>query len=181
MTHDFQSKLAFSLGEQEKVDMDTLRSVIPGCVSVRKTTPAEDRTGVDYIATLRGGAEIFIDAKTRERGASRYWRRGEAEIALEKWSVVCSAACPQGKAGWTLSEASPVHYILYTFDRSDWGEFYLLPFQLLRAAFRRNCAAWEKAYQAKQQNSGRWKSEAIFVPVSVVLSAVSDEMRIAAQ
>ncbi len=46
-----------------------------------------DKHGVDYIATLRKGAEVYVDAKTRRAGCSRWWRNGE-EVAIEKWSIM---------------------------------------------------------------------------------------------
>ena len=174
MIHSFTDKLEYSMGEREKFDIQLLRQAICGCVGIKKTDTETDKTGIDYIATLRGGAQVFIDAKTREPGARRYWR-DEPELALEKWSVVPT---PQnhGKTGWTLSEESPVDMILYTFDKSDCDRFFILPFQHLRMAFVHNVKAWERMYPWKQQRSGSWRSEAMFVPASVVLDAVMREM-----
>ncbi len=176
MTHDFGEKLAFSLGARESFDMELLRQVIPGCVIVEKTDAETDKAGIDYVATLRRGAKVNIDAKAREKGASRFWKNGEPELALEKWSV-CPTESVKGKAGWTLSENSGADMILYTFDPEDSRDFYLLPFQHLRMAFVRNIMSWQSQYPAKRQNSGGWQSEAVFVPASVVLRAVTREMK----
>lgn len=176
MTHDFNSKLSFSLGEREKFDMDVLKGAIHGCVRVDKTDEQMDKQGIDYVATLRKGAKVFIDAKAREKGASRYWKHGEPELALEKWSV-CPSSMLTGKVGWTLNEANPVDLILYTFDTSDSRTFYLLPFQHLRMAFVKNCAAWQRKYMIKRQNSQHWQSEAVFVPASIVLQAITATMK----
>ena len=175
IAHDFDQKLQFSFGEREKFDICLLKDAICGCVSVEKTDEAMDRAGVDYVATLRKGAKVLIDAKARERGASRFWQNGEPELALEKWSVVRSADC-EGKAGWTLSEKNQADMILYTFDPADSKMFYLLPFQHLRMAFIHNMSSWQEKYHTKRQNSGSWQSEAVFVPASVVLDAVKQEM-----
>jgi hypothetical protein len=177
LIHDFDRKLAFSMGEREDVDVDIIRQAIAGCVTVRKTDPEIDRLGVDYMAVLRGGTVIGIDAKAREKGASRFWKHGEPELALETWSVV-GAGRWKGKCGWTLSESSRADYILFTFDAEDSDRFYLLPFHQLRTAFRRHYPTWAKRYQKKRQYSNGWESEAIFVPVSVVLDAVTAEMSI---
>ena len=174
MKHDFKQKLEFSLGSREQFDKDMLLSVIPGCVDVRKTDVETDKTGVDYIATLRKGAEIYIDAKAREPGARRFWKGGP-ELALEKWSVVPTGT-NVGKAGWTLSESTPVDMILYTFDRSDCDRFFLLPFQFLRMAFIRHIAEWGRKYGWKEQSSGGWRSMATFVPADVVLDAIAMQM-----
>lgn len=176
MTHDFNAKLSFSLGEREKFDLDVLKAAIYGCVHVEKTDEQTDRQGADYVATLRKGAKILIDAKAREKGASRYWKHGEPELALEKWSVLPTDK-NQGKAGWTLNESSIVDLILYTFDPSDSKMFYLLPFQHLRVAFIKNYGKWQKQYLVKRQSSKQWQSEAVFVPASVVLQAIAAEMK----
>lgn len=164
------------MGERQRVDLQIIKNAINQCVDVRKTDVAVDKTGVDYIATLENGATIGIDAKARERGASRYWKTGEAELALEIWSVV-SKDTAKRKIGWTLSSSTNVDMILYTFDPSDWTKFYLLPFQHLRMAFYRNGREWLKRYGSKKQTSDGWQSEALFVPASVVLSAIMDCMK----
>ena len=166
----WQGKLTFS---QSKIDSDiqAIKKYFPQCVAVEKTDVEIDRQGVDYIATLRGGAKIFIDAKTREKGASRYWKHGVPEIALEIYSVV-----EQKKIGWTLSSSSKAHYILYTFDAADSEEFYMFPFQILRKAFYKNGRRWIDEYGQKTQASDKWHSSAVFVPANVVLQEVSEIM-----
>lgn len=69
-----------------------------------------------------------------------------------------------------------VDLILYTFDKSDWDIFYLLPFQHLRMAFNRHGREWCEKYLRKKQHSNDWTSEAVFVPASVVIKAIADEM-----
>lgn len=164
----WQDKLNYS---QAKVDSDMaiIKNYFPRCVDVQKSSLEEDKNGVDYIATLTGGAKIFIDAKTRERGASRYWKHGEPELALEWYSVVETK-----KIGWTLSGSAPVHYILYTFNPADTDKFYMLPFQMLRKVFLEKSIEWRALYGEKTQVSDSWHSSAIFVPASVVLSAIQE-------
>lgn len=176
MIHDFGQKLAFSMAERQAFDIELLKNAIVGCVSVEKTDEETDKTGVDYVATLRRGAEVMIDAKARERGASKYWKHGEPELALELWSVCPSADNPDGKTGWTLSESTAVDMILYTFAPEDCNMFYLIPFQFLRMAFYHHCREWMRKYDVKFQSSGTWRSQAVFVPASVVLASVNGEM-----
>jgi hypothetical protein len=181
MIHDFDSKLAYSQGERQQNDIDTLMELILGCVSVEKTDTETDKTGIDYIATLRSGATIRIDAKTRERGCSRFWHNGP-ELAPEKWSVrpggKYAISRSQAKAGWTLSEANDVDYIYCTFHDDDCRTCWLLPFQLYRMAFSKNLLMWACTYKSAIQDSGTWESECIFIPASVVTEAINDEMRI---
>ena len=105
--NNFYEKLSYSLGHQQTVDCNILRSHIPKCIGVEKTSVDIDRAGVDYIATLQGGTKILIDAKTRTPGCSRYWK-DEPELAIETWSVV-----EKKIPGWTFNEKSDVDYILY--------------------------------------------------------------------
>lgn len=169
--NDWNEKFEYSLSEQQRFDIAILKDYIPGCIEVRKTSQEEDKKGIDYIAKLNGGAEILIDAKTRMPGSKKYWKNGEAELALETWSVVGK------KKGWTLSEESNVDYILYTFNSNEWDKFYLFPFQMLRKAFIQNGREWCERYGRKTQYSNSWTSECVFVPASVVLNAVSNTMQ----
>lgn len=175
MRCDFNTDLAYSLGERKRVDESLIKQAIPNCISVEKTNANLDRKGIDYIATLDGGAEIYIDAKARRKGAVKNGQ--EPPLALELWSV-----CPdeenniKGKVGWTCSRKTDVDMILYTFDSEEWDKFYLVPFQHLRMAFQKNYSKWKDIWKPRFQDNGAWKSKAMFVPASVVLSAIADEM-----
>lgn len=169
--NDFFKKLRYSLGEQQKFDKDILKNHIPFCVSVEKTDTETDKTGIDYVATLRGGAKIYIDAKTREPGCSRYWK-GEPELAIETWSVV-----EHRITGWTFKESSQVDYILYTFPEQDCKEYFFIPFQSLRKASIDNWHKWTSEYKRKKQVNRTYHSEAMFIPASVVLDAVQETMK----
>ncbi len=186
--YDFQTQLDFSRGVREVSDIDTIRNMIPGCISVLKTREEMDRQGVDYIARLRKGDELLIDAKTRVRGCSKYWK-SEPEVALEVWSVRPGGKyqTPQSreKTGWTLSESKHVDLILYTFDPIDCDDVFLVSFPLLRMAFHRHFGKWTKpmnegGFKRDIQDSFRWESECIFVPIGVVhdgIKAVSTAKR----
>ncbi len=170
--NNFAGKLQYSLAKQQTFDIAILKKHIPNCHKIKKTSLAQDKKGVDYVVTLKGGAEILIDAKTREKGCSRYWNYGEPELALEIYSVV-----EQKKLGWTLSDATGVDYILYTFDKRDSDKYFLLPFQLLRKIFWLNGKKWVKKYGCKTQESDSWHSCAVFVPASKVLAEIMNAMK----
>ena len=173
MSYNFKERLAFSKGNRQESDLDTIKSILDGCQSVVPACAELDKKGVDYVATLRRGAEVFIDAKTRQRGCSRFWR-GEPEVAIELWSVMpggkYGVTC--GKTGWTLDEAKITDAVLYTFDRSDCQTAFLLPFQHLRMAARRMIRTWFNRFKVDIQDSGTWESQAVFVPISEVLAAI---------
>jgi hypothetical protein len=177
--HVFEKCLAFSKGRSQASDCATLLAMIAGATGCRATSVAEDKNGNDYVVTLRHGSEILVDAKTRTAGCSRYWRNGEPELALEIWSV-----CPggkyeitEGKVGWTRCERKQTDFILFTFDPADCGDVFLISYQLLRIAFIRRGWGWMKQFKVDVQDSGRWQSEAVFVPVGAVQTAVNEAGR----
>jgi hypothetical protein len=171
--YDFQTQLAFSVDSGGRPFEQIISDTLPGVVTVVKTDVAVDKTGVDYIATLRGGSRINIDVKLRSKGCSKYWKNGAEELALETWSVMPEGCC-KGKAGWTLDEAKDTHYTLHVFSGNDSGSAYLLPFQLLRKAFRVNAREWMNRFRVEIQSSGKWKSQCVFVPAFIVMDAISN-------
>jgi len=177
---NFTKKLAYSQGRRLQTDLDTLSVLIDGCIDIRKTDTATDKNGIDYIAKLRGGTSIGIDAKTREPGCSEYWKYNEPELAPEIWSVMPGGKYgiprERAKCGWTLDESKTTDYVFCTFDPVDTDHCYLLPFQLYRMAFRRNVRVWRENYKAAIQDSGTWQSMCVFVPVHIVLDAIRCEM-----
>jgi len=169
-SYDMFERLAFSRGRRQETDTETIKDMIDGCVFVSVAPTEMDRQGIDYVAVLRGGAEVFIDAKARDRGCSRYWQDGP-ELALEDWSVLPENGQP-GKVGWALDESKRTHLVLFTFDPSDTDQCFLISFQLLRVAFRRNYNQWRNAYKNDTQTSNGWHSHCVFVPVGEVFDAI---------
>lgn len=140
------------------------------CIGVEKTEIQQDREGIDYIATMENGSVVYIDAKTRTPGCSKYWKSGEPELCIETWSDFTNR-----KIGWTFKESN-VDYILYTFSQDDTEKFYMIPFQLLKKASSQNLEDWRNTYQTKIQKNVGYYSEAIFVPATIVLIAVAEQM-----
>lgn len=178
--YDFDEQLAFSKAARQESDTATLSVLFPKSVSVVKTGTVEDRNGVDYVVTLRRGAQLLVDAKARSKGCSRYWN-GDPEVALEEWSVRPGGRYQtprdRAKVGWTLDESKDVDLILFTFDPSDHEYAYVRPLPILREAFRRNIRSWQRHYRTDTQNSRRWESSCVFVPLSVVDRAMVDVSR----
>jgi hypothetical protein len=168
--YDFNERLGFSKGRRQDNDLATIKTMIAGCDDVQIAPVDLDRQGVDYIATLRGKAQVLIDAKARDAGCSQHWH-GEPELALEDWSVLPENG-NAGKVGWTLDERKMSDLILFTFAPQDTPICYLISFQLLRIAFRQNCISWRGQYKKDIQDSGTWRSRCVFVPISVVFAAI---------
>lgn len=174
---DFHERLEWSKGDRHESTPDTIRTMLDGCVDVRESTRDEERLGVDFVATLRGGATVLIDEKRRDEGASKYWRHNQPELALEIYSVVPEGD-HKGVAGWTLSESKTTDLVLFTFDPCDSTTCYLLPFQHLRMAFRRNFVAWRNLFRvADQGTEGRYHSRCLFVPIDLVIDGIVEVSR----
>jgi hypothetical protein len=171
--YDFKTQLAFSVCSDGRPFERIIADTLPGVVTVEKTDVAVDKTGVDYVAKLRGGSKINIDVKLRSEGCSRYWKNGAEELALETWSVMPDGS-NKGRAGWTLDEAKDTHYTLHVFSEKDSSSAYLLPFQLLRKAFRTNAKKWMELFRVEIQSSKTWKSQCVFVPAFIVMDAISE-------
>lgn len=170
--NDFNECLEFSLGAREQFDFCILQSHIPKCERIEKTDIAMDKSGVDYIAHLRDGSTVTIDAKARKPGASRFWKNGEPDLALEQYSV-----CESKVVGWLFKDSN-IHpdYILFTFDKSDCDKYYFIPFVLLQKAAWRNWKRWERQFQLLKQPNRGYHSSALFVPASIVCDAVKAVM-----
>ena len=176
MTYDFQERLAYSKGARCASDAETIKALLDGCETVIEHNTQGDDKGIDYIARLRRGALVYIDAKTREKGCSKYWRGECPELAIETWSVMpggkYNTPAARAKAGWTIDESKLTDMILYTFDKSDCTTAYLLPFQSLRMAARRMLKEWTQRFKVDVQTSGGWQSQAVFVPADLVIDAI---------
>lgn len=171
--NDFKKCLQFSLSIQQHFDNTVLLKMIPYAKEVIKTPTDLDKQGIDYCVRCQDDSIITVDAKSRQMGAKRFWHNGEPELCLERYSDVDAKI-----VGW-LFKNSPIHpdYILYTFDKSDTDMVYLFPFHLLKKATITNGKQWADRYKIRKQPNGRYWSDAIFVPASVLIEAVSREMQ----
>lgn len=175
--HDFKVSHQWSKSaKMQRNDIDSIMQMLSGCATVREAPEDMDRLGVDYIATLRKGAEVYIDAKARREGASRYrgWLNEDPFLAIEIWSVMPGGKynTQRSKVGWTLDEQKITDLILYTFHPTDSEICYLLPFQHLRIATRRFLKNWIARYGGRIQDNRNFESQAVFVPASEVILAI---------
>lgn len=171
----FADGYAFAETRCELIDTIAIKGMIPNCARVLRADRKLDRRGVDYVAELDSGVRLAIDAKARTAGTRKYWslRGGVAEpdLQLETWSVLPDA---QNRAviGWTLDPAKLTDLVLFTFDPVDCDRCYLIGFHHLRAAFVAHRQEWGERYKTSSQRSERWRSECMFVPVTVVQRAI---------
>lgn len=177
--------LAFSAGRRCDSDAVTIMRMLDGCERVHVTGGgALNRLGVDYVAVLRGGAEVFVDAKARRKLPERVrWSHGP-DLQLETWSVVPGTCpdCPRGKPGWTVDESKITDLVLFTFDPEDTKLCYLVGHQHLRMAMRRNYDAWATRWGPPKpqttpctrcRGAHSYESRCMFVPAAEVLDAIS--------
>jgi len=175
----FQDDFALSTGESEVEDI-RLITYLTGCVRCVKTPVQIDLTGIDYTATLADGAEIHVDVKTRRAGCSRFWRGFEPEIPIETWSV-CESDTSRDKIGWTLDEKTNVDWILFRWHPDDTKQYFVVPFQHLRLAFKKHRTFWIHEFgpvkpQWTTKNGARWKSEVFFIPWSTAHRGINEVM-----
>ena len=175
--NDFDECLERSRGLNGLDDVDAILAFFDGGAVVREASREEERRGIDYVARLDGGAVVFFDAKRRMGSFAKYWRSGP-EVALEIWSV-CPEPGKPGKVGWALDEAKATHYILFTYNPQECAQRFIVPFQLMRVAFKANRATWEKRYktesrQPNKRGARRWCSSCVFVPVRVMWDAMRE-------
>jgi hypothetical protein len=182
MLHCFDTYLnAAKTNEAQESDMAAIKTKLSQCKDVRPASEDEDRSGVDYIATIKGGKEVYIDLKTRTPGCSRFWktrgRNGEIipELAIETWSV-CPNGKNQGEIGWSFDCRKKTDLILYRFDPSDFGRPFLLCFHTLRMAAEQKRSDWESVCKKDRQRNHSYFSESIFVRADWVMNAMNTVM-----
>lgn len=171
---DFTERWQFATVEHGCDDREIIQRCHPATVSVEPAGLEMDKRGVDFIATLEGGATVYWDVKRRERGCSRYWKMGP-EVALEMWSDREAK-----RPGWTWDASKITHYVLFAFDPADHDRAYVAPFQALRAVFLRNGKRWLEQYEQPTQDNVRWLSQCLFVPVWELQQAIYDGMAVPA-
>lgn len=178
MEHDFYEDLKMSYEScQLETDQETLKQYFENTISVEKTKPAVDKTGIDYYVKLQNGKKIGVDVKTRRQGVSRYWT-SEPDLTIEKWSQFWGGNYDKrNKWGWTVDTEKQCDYIMYKFDKSDCDKVFIYPFHQLAKAANRNGPKWEATYGLKSvdQSSAGYVTKCVFVPVSEVSEAVKRE------
>lgn len=164
--YDFDERMAFSRGCDQRGIVMILLDRIPGAVAVEPAGRSDDKSGTDYWVKRRPPLRpLSVDVKVREHD---WAEEGRDDLALETWSVLGE------KPGWTRDDSKATDYVLWFWR--DTGRFVLLPFPALCRAFRSHWLEWATRYGVHRQSTnsrGRsWVSECVFVPRDVVMREV---------
>jgi hypothetical protein len=167
----FGGQLRMSEGHANGLDATTiLAAEIPGAVSVRRASTADDKAGTDYWVRLCNGTELSVDLKARSVDfAAKPPPHGGDDLALEVWSVR-----DPPRVGWTLDTRKRTDYVLWHWQ--DTGRWCLLPYRMLLAVFTLHLAEWSGRYkhdvQTTRTATNEWQSECVFVPRREVWKAI---------
>lgn len=165
MIHDFETSLKKSHAQADAPWwMAVYREAFPdlqSCVCVRRDGWAQ-RGGIDRVLTLGSGKTLMVDEKVRDK----VWD----DIALEYWSDEA-----RKKRGWIQKELA-CDFIAYAFIPS--ATCYLLPFQSLRRAWRKNGEQWISEHKRIEAPNNGYVTISVGVPIPVLMAALSDAMKV---
>lgn len=163
--HKFRQSLAASHSHSDAPWWEEIyREAFPtfaGMVNVRDPGSGQ-RDGIDRHIALTNGRTITVDEKVRETDYP--------DFCLEYWSVKHKSNRSYDEPGWIAKDLR-CDYIAYAFAPS--GRCYLLPFPLLRRAWRYNHADWVARYFQVEADNGHYRTISVAVPIAVVLNAVT--------
>ena len=161
--HDFQKSLQLS-HEYSNAPwwMDVYRKAFPdlqSAVYISNDGWAQ-RGGIDRVLTLASGKTLLVDDKVRAED----W----PDILLEYWSDE-----KRKIKGWVAKDLA-CDFIAYAFIPSQ--TCYMLPFQTLRSAWRKNCKKWVRSYKRIEAQNKGYVTVSVAVPTKVLLESLSDSM-----
>jgi len=120
------------------------------------------RGGIDRQVFLSDGTVLKIDEKAR--------RTAYPDFFLEYWSDEARKV-----PGW-VAKPLTCDFIAYAFVPTQ--TCYLLPFQILRAAWRDNRREWIASYGSKKAKNPNHTTVGVAVPIPVVLEALSSALTV---
>jgi len=151
VVHDFAERLEHSLSLSDEADwVEFYRRIWPDmllCARIDADSRLQ-RLGVDRMI-MRGGHEvpIYVDEKKRDKDFG--------DVLLEEWSVFYGDGHPRNVVGWALDSNKVCNYVAYAVLPAR--RCYLLPFEVLRLAFKANAEDWKRrrgAYPKDAPNNG---------------------------
>ena len=118
------------------------------------------KKGVDRRVVLKGGKTVLVEEKCRYDE----WQ----DVALEIWSN-----SERRIRGWLVKDTH-CDYLAYVWLPANKG--FLLPFQLLRMAWRANGKEWVGEYKKVESVNPGYTTVSYAIPLKVLLDAVQDAM-----
>lgn len=175
IVHDFAERLEYSQRLSNEPEWIAFyQRLWPEALSIVRLDADSkwQRAGVDRMIILPNGKEVLIDEKNREKDFS--------DILLEEWSVFFGDAHPENKLGWTLDPSKHIEYVAYAIHPLQ--RCYLLPFELLRLAFKHYLPAWKQRktgklnwYPKDAKNNG-YVTRNCAVPWTILKDALAEQM-----
>lgn len=160
MTHDFGRSLAVS---RAQANLPLWREVYdqafgpnPAMAYVANDGWAQ-RGGIDRIVTCASGKTLSIDEKVRTIDYG--------DILLEVWSSVEDRI-----PGWVAKDLA-CDFVAYAILPTN--TCYLLPFAMLRRAWKQNRIRWWASGRRISADNGRYHTISLAMPTSEVMSAIS--------
>lgn len=163
MPHDFLTSLTYSKGYVNAPWWEEVyRKAFVGIKRIVAITEdgMAQRDGIDRVIWLNNDVLIYVDEKVREKD----W----PDFLLEYWSDKHKRI-----PGWIAKDLA-TDFIAYAFVPSK--RCFLLPFPLLRTAWRNNRKQWIAKYKRIEADNSTWLTISVAVPIQVVLAAIGDVM-----
>ena len=164
--NEFRRDLKWSHGQSDQPWWEEVyRAAFPSFSAmheVRKDGWAQ-RGGIDRQVLLADGTVLKIDEKVR--------RTSYPDFCLEYWSDEARKV-----PGW-IAKPLTCDFIAYAFAPT--ATCYVLPFQLLRSAWKSNRKEWVATYRPpiRAENPG-YTTVSVAVPIAVVLESLSGAMTV---
>lgn len=166
MTHDFDASLEWSKQQSCKPWWQQVyRQAFPDFshMEIVDDLPSQ-LLGIDRYVFTKSGKRLTVDEKVR----TRVW----SDFALEYWSREPSApGAVDGALGWVAKDHH-TDFLAYAFEPSQ--ECYVLPFQTLRAAWKKYGKQWVDTYQPVRAHNATYTTVSVAVPIDVLLKALGD-------
>lgn len=170
MIHDFKADLEFS---RNNASLDIWEKIYRLAFPLFKgmsyvTEKPKQLAGIDREVLLKNGKVITIDEKVRREN----WN----DFLLEYWSDK-----EREVLGW-ICKPLQCDYLAYAFLPSK--RCYLLPFDLLQRAWKKNAKAWHeqaksnRGYKVVEANNPNYTTVSLAVPIDIVLNSIKEAMLI---
>lgn len=169
--HRFVDDLSYSNKlSDEPIWVDFYRRIWPrmiACVRIESESQWQ-KWGIDREIKLPNGKQFTIDEKKR--------REDYGDIALEMWSVYYGHKHPKNKLGWALDSEKRCDFVAYAVVPAK--RCYLLPMEILRLAFHRNCRTWMQLPKCRVFDSPNpgYVTRNLGVPWPLLSAAMTAEM-----